>query len=368
MEIELSDFFLRDIDISKVTSSQWSKIISQGRSAKMLGRLCWLLMDKRQIDSVPQKVKIHLLNAKKTVTQQNLNLRYELIEISKALNKIGTKPILLKGAAYALLNLDCSIGRTYNDIDLLVKKDHLEKAEVALMTGGWLHKSVTAYDREYYRRWMHEIQPMIHVQRFSVIDLHHNILPKTNKFQFDINLLNFESVFVNDEHEFLVLSPIDRFIHSALHLFTESEISTPLRDITDLSLLLDDLFYTKAIDSIDSLTFRAKELGITEYIDLALFFCSNFSKNLTKLPDEINERVRSSVLNRLLLIPAYRAMFLLINKNKHSKSYSLYSWVIYMRGHLHRMPLRLLIPHLIKKSLMKKQSTNKAVSEWINER
>ena len=35
------------------------------------------------------------------------------------------------------------------------------------------------YDDAYYRRWMHELPPLIHRERDRMIDVHHTILPLT---------------------------------------------------------------------------------------------------------------------------------------------------------------------------------------------
>ena len=52
--------------------------------------------------------------------------------------------------------------------------------EAALIDAGWERvKEADGYDDVYYRRWMHELPPLIHRTRDRMIDVHHTILPLT---------------------------------------------------------------------------------------------------------------------------------------------------------------------------------------------
>ena len=73
----------------------------------------------------------------------------------------------------------------YSDIDILVPKALLLRAESALMLHGWTGHEHDAYDQRYYRQWMHELPPMQHIRRQSVIDVHHAILPETARVRPD---------------------------------------------------------------------------------------------------------------------------------------------------------------------------------------
>ena len=43
--------------------------------------------------------------------------------------------------------------------------------------GATTHHS--AYDQRYYREWMHELPPLLHVRRQTALDVHHAIAPET---------------------------------------------------------------------------------------------------------------------------------------------------------------------------------------------
>ena len=52
-------------------------------------------------------------------------------------------------------------------------------SSAALLAAGWEWVKEDAYDDQYYRRWMHELPPLIHRERDRMIDVHHAILPLT---------------------------------------------------------------------------------------------------------------------------------------------------------------------------------------------
>ncbi|MDT1852626.1 nucleotidyltransferase family protein, partial [Acinetobacter baumannii] len=97
--------------------------------------------------------------------------------------------ILLKGSAYAMAGLDAGRGRLFSDVDILVPKPRLDEVEAALMLHGWASTHLDPYDQRYYREWMHEIPPKVHVRRGISIDVHHAIMPETAADRPDPDLL-----------------------------------------------------------------------------------------------------------------------------------------------------------------------------------
>ena len=70
-------------------------------------------------------------------------------------------------------------GRVFADVDILIAQPLLGEAESLLTLQGWMSDKLDAYDQRYYRQWMHELPPLQHMRRSSVIDVHHAILPET---------------------------------------------------------------------------------------------------------------------------------------------------------------------------------------------
>jgi len=358
MKITIIELLKKLSLVKHLSLKDWESILSDAREQKVVGRLCYLLKKESLFVLVPDKVQPHLLSALTISEQQKRNVDRELTEIAQAFSSKGEiLPILLKGAAYSHLNLPCCFGRSYNDIDLLVAKPELRNAEIALMLKGWVHKKEEEYDKEYYQKWMHEIQPMIHNERLTVIDLHHSILPLTNRSHFAADKL--ETVYSKNMNV-ATLSPVDMFIHCSLHLFTEGEFSHPLRDLTDLSMLFSVILGDNVQEKIES---RASELDILNYIDLALVFCAPYCQTAIDTRSN-NQRLNNSFIQRFFIMPAFRTIFDSPSVTNTSSSFKLSSFILYVRGHLLRMPLRLLIPHLIKKAVMRKDQRKAFGKDW----
>ena len=85
---------------------------------------------------------------------------------------------------------------------------------------------------------MHEIPPLQHVKRGTVLDVHHNILPMTNRNMPNVDAFKLEQINVEGIGTINTLCATDLCIHSSVHLFSESEFQNGLRDISDFDLLL----------------------------------------------------------------------------------------------------------------------------------
>jgi len=105
----------------------------------------------------------------------------------------------------------------------------LPEVEAALMLQGWATTHHNSYDQRYYRRWMHELPPLRHVTRATVLDVHHAILPETARLKPDSAKLLAASVPAQSDARFRVLAPADMVLHSATHLLHDEELRHGLR-------------------------------------------------------------------------------------------------------------------------------------------
>ena len=145
------------------------------------------------------------------------------------------RSILLKGTAYAAAGLAAGQGRSIGDLDMLVPRDGLDAVEAALLAAGWEWVKPDAYDDAYYRRWMHELPPLVHPTRDRMIDVHHTILPPTARPTPDAAALIADSVAL--ANGLRVLSPDDMIIHAAAHLFADGDLAGGLRNLWDIDRL-----------------------------------------------------------------------------------------------------------------------------------
>jgi hypothetical protein len=108
--------------------------------------------------------------------------------------------------------------------------------QAALLEAGWEWVKEDEYDDSYYRRWMHELPPLIHKERDRMIDVHHTILPLTARPRPDAAAMMADSVEL--ENGLRMLSPADMVVHSAAHLFADGDLAGGLRNLWDIDRMV----------------------------------------------------------------------------------------------------------------------------------
>ena len=342
---------LRDVTLVKRLSlKEWDLLIRQARSTGLTARLYYFIKKNELVDFIPAIVLKHFISEWMYFTKLYQSVGWELSELKIALDKKNLPVQLMKGTAYVALDLEVSKGRIFSDIDLLFSHDSIDLAESALMNAGWMGTHHNEYDRNYYRQWMHEIPPLRHVKRQSVLDVHHNILPPTAKIKVNAEKILANIIKVDGENIFC-LSPEDLVLHSATHLFHEGDFVHGLRDISDLDLLLkefseENVFWVKLIE-------RAVELNLGRPLYYGLRYTSFFLK--TSIPDSVICSVNRFAPNGLMLRVMDFVFFRALMPDHPScdvRWTSLARWLLYIRSHWLRMPMYLLVPHLLRKSWM----------------
>ncbi|MGH1374000.1 MAG: nucleotidyltransferase domain-containing protein [Cellvibrionaceae bacterium] len=338
--------------VDKLTLEQWDLIVSQARSVGMLGRLFHILDSENVIHRVPDAALRHFRWGDVISRRHVVLVGVEVDGISKVLSSLAGPIILLKGAAYSYGNIDALKGRIFTDIDLLVGEEEIGASEGLLERNGWLSSHMSEYDQRYYRRWMHELPPMKHGQRQTELDLHHAILPKTSRFKTDTNLLFRNAVPINSDKRLYRLSDDDLLLHSAAHLFFDGEFNHGFRDLEDIRSMMTA--WQGASNRWSSLIERAACLGISNPLYFALYFSREWFS--ISVPDWVLIRVSSDaklgVFRRFVLIFLFRQSLLPIHSSCSGRANSIARYFLYLRSHYLRMPLRLLIPHLVYKAFL----------------
>ncbi len=327
----------------------WEQVVRQGWRADLLGTLQARLRDAELLDAVPPPVRMHLDSAHALAERHAAQVRYEVARIADALRPAGLPLILLKGAAYAVADLPPGRGRLFNDIDILVPEARIAEAERALVRRGWIAAHHDAYDQRYYRQWMHEIPPLRHVKRRTVIDVHHNILPRTARIRLDASRLIGAAQVIPGTDGWMMLSPPDLLLHCAVHLFHEGEFAHGLRDLVDFDALLTHFGSREGF--VDALAHRAAELDGFGPLHYALRYLERFL--CRPVPESLRDRSRAHAP----LPPLGWVMDGLFSRalqpdhpSCHDPLSGFASWLLYLRGHWLRMPPHLLIPHLVRKA------------------
>lgn len=217
---------------------RWELLLRQARSAGLLARLAARLLETGSLQAVPAAPRAHLDAALLLAHAQHEEIRREAAHLRRALAPLGLQPVLLKGAAYVAAGLPAAQGRLFSDTDILVPHARIGDVERQLTLHGWrMDPGLSAYDQHYYRQWMHELPPMTHQRRFTVVDVHHALLPRTARQHPDTALL-LAAACPSALEGVRVLAPTDMVLHAMTHLLRNEEFSHGLRDLSDLDALL----------------------------------------------------------------------------------------------------------------------------------
>jgi hypothetical protein len=217
---------------SGLSDEQWTALIAAARAESLIGSLAFQLAG----ESVPPRVASVLQAAREDAAQAKLQALWEAEMARRALERLEVPVILLKGTAYAAAGLEAAVGRSIGDLDILVPRERLGDVERALLGAGWEWVKEDAYDDLYYRRWMHELPPLIHRERDRMIDVHHTILPLTARPKPDAAAMITDSIAL--ENGLRVLAPADMVVHAAAHLFADGDLAGGLRNLWDIDRLL----------------------------------------------------------------------------------------------------------------------------------
>ena len=329
----------------------WDLLIRQARRANLLARICILLDERGLLEQIPPKPREHL-EWSRVISERHVQaVHWEITLIRKALAKVGVPVILLKGAAYVMAKLPPAKGRLFSDIDIIVPKDSLNAVEAALMLHGWAATHHDAYDQHYYRIWMHELPPMQHIKRMTVIDVHHAILPETAALHPDSAKLRAAAQPLDGYDDLKVFAPADMVLHSAVHLFHNDQLDQGLRDLVDIDSLLRHFSSLPTFWS--SLSTRAHELELTR----PLFYAMRYAVHLlnTPIPSGMMEAVQSGRPNLLTLIitdQLFERALMPAHKSCSDWFTSAARQMLYVRATWLRMPPLLLARHLFHKAFI----------------
>jgi hypothetical protein len=169
-------------------------------------------------------------------TARNLNLQVELGQLALALRQAGIPVIALKGINLALTVYKNMGLRFMNDIDLLVKPQHLDAARQVLQAIG-------------YSNWREEIPstsfqhlpPLQKPGTGARVELHWTILPSISPFQVDMDGLwaRAKPMPVADfDFEILGLSTEDMLLHLSLHSAYMHRFVQGVRALTDMAEII----------------------------------------------------------------------------------------------------------------------------------
>lgn len=326
---------------------EWERVVRQGRRLRLLSRLAEGLATARLIDRVPVQARRHLVAELRLSRSRIQAIAWTLERMEAAFADARYPRVLLKGAAYIGQQLPIAKGRLPSDLDILVPLSQLQDAVLRLQQAGWSAVELDEHDSRYYHEWSHEVPPMRHSLYPVELDLHHNILPP-GRVNIDAKPL-LDKVLASRWTSWQVLCPVDQSLHSAAHLFFDAEPRDRVRDLVDL----DGLFrhFGDVPGFWDELPKRACLLGLLEPLALACHFTQSWLD--TPIPVQMHENMAAAApraARMRWLVPLMEAVLMPSDPNfSDSAGKRLATTVVMARYHLHRLPIRVLVPHLWRK-------------------
>lgn len=325
----------------------FGRVMDAAHDARLLGWFVDQAASRGLPGNPPDWLHDRLTTAATLVVEYERALRWEIDRLHRAFLESDLTWVLLKGGAYVAAALTPGRGRRVADIDLLVPFDDLQRTERVLAEHGWAFAELNAYDTRYYREWMHELPPMVHRDRHTIIDVHHAILPRTSRLKPPSPRLLERAI--ETAPGVRVLCPAHMILHGAAHLFHDGEIAGAIRDVVDLDQLLREFGSGHGDGPAfwSDLCAEARALGLTRPAYYALRYTSRWFK--TPVPDAvIAEAARWAPPS-----PVVGLMDALVTRAISGDSVrgsSSAAFALYVRSHWLRMPPHRVARHLLRKT------------------
>ncbi len=333
----------------------WETVLRLARSTRLHGRLAAAQLGGTDLPAVVER---HLCSAARIAAFNRQMLIAELHQLAPLCQ--GDFPVvLLKGAAYAAQNHAGANGRLVSDVDLLVPRSALRTMEQRLHDAGWRSAPLDPYDERYYRDWSHETPPLRFPGHFLEVDLHHAITPVTARLNFDPTPL-IEASEALPGSVFRVLQGEDQLLHACLHCFQDGDLGLRLREVADIDSLLRHHGRADGADATNGfarrLIERATQLGLLRPLWYGLHFAARWfaTPQAVTILAQLPPGARPAATTRLLMDRLVPLAMLPGNPDLPPPlAARLARQAMLTRYHWQRMPLRLLLPHLARKAILR---------------
>lgn len=333
------DFFISPTEfINQANGSVWTYFLQQAREQGLTARYYFTLQKLNLLEAVPCQIKFHGESAAHYAAKQQHSLYYELSLLEPLFKSAKFPCLLLKGAAYRVQSLPFSYGRLFSDIDLLVPYQHLKQVRDQLFFYGFYEGNLSDYDRQYYLRWSHQNPPLYHIDRSTVLDLHHHIYPTASAMNINVQPM-FDHAEMLPGSAFKVPKVAHLFIHAAVHLFYQEETHKLVKDIIDLNELLDHVATQK---QFEFLLRQSTEMNVESAVSNACYV-------LAKIFDNQNAR---QLLQQVNKAPQHFICTLLTQMLKPTSIFAGFAKPLwFFRGHFLKMRWQILMYHAIAKPI-----------------
>ncbi|UZK66212.1 nucleotidyltransferase domain-containing protein [Sphingomonas sp. M1-B02] len=312
----------------------WTALLAIARAEQLIGTLA------HRVAGLPKPAAAAriLEDARTAAEQGRAAALWEAEMARRALADSGMPVVLLKGTAYVAAGLSAGVGRAIGDLDILVPRPRIEEAEALLLAAGWEWVKPDPYDDAYYRRWMHELPPLIHRDRDRMIDVHHTILPLTARITPYPAQMMEQSVEL--ENGLRILCPQHMIVHAAAHLLADGDLAGGMRNLWDIDQLCREF-----ADQDEHFYLSVAEEGWYHGLQSAVMQALRLSHQLYGTPlQEYSSPIRVDFTPQRS-DPLYRRR-LLARDGWGRQSHKLTRFAFFVRSHWIRMPPAMLARHL----------------------
>lgn len=343
---------------SHFDDAHWSALVNIARRANLLGALGHRLKSAGVEACLP--AERHLEGARQLSERQHRSVLWEVHQLQIALIDVHIPVTLLKGAAYVLSGYPVGKGRLFGDIDILVPRESLGDVESSLMLHGWVSAKSSDYDQRYYRKWMHELPPMTHLRRGTVLDVHHTILPLTARNAPDPQWIIDRSARADNFEIVQIPCPEDLVIHSITHLVHEGELHNGLRDLNDIDCMVRD--FSQVAGFWERLVSYTASNDLSQPVCIGLHLTQRIFG--TPIPAEILIKLSASGDAKKSANWLFDVYVYALEPVDHDRLFfrgELARWFVYLRSHALRMPWPMLARHLFIKAWMSLRERDKSM-------
>jgi hypothetical protein len=233
---------------------------------------------------------------------RNMILQNELSHLLSTFHSHEIPVIVLKGAAL-LENVyrDISL-RPMNDLDILVRPEHLDLAEAIALQRGYTY--LEAYDTpEQTRKSGRHLENMLLREKGVFLEIHEHIVNKDDPCHFDLSdfWTRAEPVTISGAHA-LVLAPGDLLIHLSIKFLLDRRYrsNNALGQLCDISEVIGH--YNHSLDW-NMIKKTSQEKGILKGLYFVLYTCGHLLQ--APIPESVLDMFHSQGFN-----PASAELFL----------------------------------------------------------
>lgn len=273
----------------RLTQKDWLKVTELATWHRLVPILNYLSQCDPMFPNVPFEVASFFKETNARSLAQHLLLSGHLAKIVGAFQEHEIETIALKGftlqrAIYPQAGL-----RPSSDIDLMVRRSDLPRAEELLRSLGFV-TPVEQARREEFETYHHHLAPYVHATTGAMVEIHWHIVSPSAPYSIDVDGLfrRAEDLLV-DGVTYRVLSPADRLLHISMHFVGDrlTQHVGALLQITDIALVLKKFGPTIDWDQF----VKTVELNsLSRVIYLALYSASLITG--ISCPDEVCSRLR----------------------------------------------------------------------------